>query len=112
MRGTRFGRLVVEEDSGKRLHKKKVWICLCDCGSRAEIITGQLTSGRTRSCGCLRKETCSSLGKENRVEVGGYRTKEHPLFSTWQGMKQRCLNQKHTHYNLYGGRVLQFVRNG
>lgn len=29
---------------------------------------------------------------------------KHPLYSTWQGMKQRCTNQKHSGYYRYGGR--------
>nr|DAG88299.1 MAG TPA: homing endonuclease [Herelleviridae sp.] len=29
---------------------------------------------------------------------------EHPLYSTWEGIRQRCNNKNHKHYKHYGGR--------
>lgn len=29
---------------------------------------------------------------------------KHPLYVTWHGMRQRCLNQKNSNYRRYGGR--------
>lgn len=53
--GRRFGMLTVLSYAGKRsgMHQ---WRCRCDCG--AETVVGQslLQSGRTKSCGCLKKE--------------------------------------------------------
>lgn len=53
--GKRFGRLTVLAYEGKRngMHR---WRCRCDCGR--ETVVGQtlLQSGKTKSCGCLRKE--------------------------------------------------------
>lgn len=43
--GQRFGRLVV---LGVRASKAD---CLCDCGVRCDVRTGNLTQGATRSCG-------------------------------------------------------------
>lgn len=31
------------------------WTCRCDCGQEAIVLTNHLTSGATRSCGCLRQ---------------------------------------------------------
>ena len=31
---------------------------------------------------------------------------ERPLYSTWCGMKERCLNPEHTSYKYYGGREI------
>lgn len=51
--GARFGRLVVvrheENQKGRR-----IWLCVCDCGQLASVSTRLLTTGDTRSCGCLR----------------------------------------------------------
>lgn len=32
------------------------WECVCDCGNHAKIVTHNLVSGATRSCGCLVSE--------------------------------------------------------
>lgn len=52
--GRLFGRLTA-------LHKTTgtKWLCKCDCGNEKEVEKGGLTSGRTRSCGCLRQEVTS-----------------------------------------------------
>lgn len=46
--GTRFGLLTAIIDNGKTIH------CRCDCGKEKDIIRGNLLSGGTRSCGCMR----------------------------------------------------------
>lgn len=58
--GQTFGRLKVIrwETSPKG---NQAWQCLCDCGNTTWVVTGSLTRGNTRSCGCLRRET----GAEN-----------------------------------------------
>lgn len=48
--GKRFGKLIVEgwnQDTQK-------WSCKCDCGKTTEVTSNKLTSGHTKSCGCLR----------------------------------------------------------
>ena len=59
--GRRFGRLVVLERAPMvRQYKYRNmygWICKCDCGEVVEIGQSYLTSGKTKSCGCLRRET-------------------------------------------------------
>lgn len=54
--GQRFGRLValvrVENGTGGKVR----WRCRCDCGVEVEVFASGLRSGRTRSCGCLRRE--------------------------------------------------------
>ena len=48
--GKRFGRLVVI----KRIDSKHL-LCICDCGTEVVVSYGNLTSGNTKSCGCLAK---------------------------------------------------------
>lgn len=48
--GQRFGRLYVQEYSGRGR-----WICKCDCGKTREILTTRLIHGIVRSCGCKGK---------------------------------------------------------
>lgn len=47
LEGKRFGKLTVIE---RRPNYK--WLCQCDCGTCCEVLTWNLTSGRTNSCGC------------------------------------------------------------
>ena len=53
--GKRFHKLTVIEYAGKKngMHR---WRCRCDCGN--ETVVGQtlLQSGKTKSCGCLKRE--------------------------------------------------------
>ena len=52
--GQRFGRLIViEEDVNRKGHV----ICQCDCGNVTIVSRHNLISEKTRSCGCLQKES-------------------------------------------------------
>lgn len=52
-----FGRLTVESlgDYDARL-KRRSWWCVCACGRRLQVPAGSLTTGNTRSCGCLKSD--------------------------------------------------------
>lgn len=55
----RFGRLVViERDLSKPTghQKESYWKCKCDCGKEVSVLKRQLTSGKTKSCGCYRSD--------------------------------------------------------
>lgn len=54
--GDRYGRLVIVGIEGKDRHKNNIYRCKCDCGNTAFVRGNNLTSGNTRSCGCLSRE--------------------------------------------------------
>ena len=54
--GQRFGKLVVLERAPNQ-GRYVCWKCKCDCGNEYITRAASLSSGRTRSCGCLYKET-------------------------------------------------------
>lgn len=58
MTGVRFNRLTVVAWAGKRQHAPlhHDWKCRCDCGTEKVISFAALSSGATRSCGCLSDE--------------------------------------------------------
>ncbi|MBQ9001885.1 MAG: hypothetical protein IJ087_08540 [Eggerthellaceae bacterium] len=58
--GQRFGRLVALDPVGKNDRGNMVWSCQCDCGNTCEATTYSLTSGRKRSCGCLRSRAVAA----------------------------------------------------
>lgn len=53
--GQRFGKLTVI-GIGTRKNNAIVWECQCDCGNVTTVRGSNLTSGLTKSCGCLRAE--------------------------------------------------------
>lgn len=67
--GQRFGRLVaikpVEKPSESDTCTTYKWLCVCDCGNVTTVSVNALTTGKTKSCGCLSRE------KVKRLYVGG-----------------------------------------
>ena len=55
--GKKFGRLTVQYKTDKKQRNEWIWHCLCDCGNEYNVIGSSLRAGRTKSCGCLKKET-------------------------------------------------------
>lgn len=97
MIGKRFGLLTVEADLGMRPGKRHFWLCLCDCGSRAEVRQSNL--GRyTNSCGCLNRT-------RPRARHGHSGDDRRSLtYMSWSSMKQRCSNPASDSFASYGGR--------
>lgn len=61
--GQRFHRLAVISYHHADKRWRKHYLCRCDCGIEKTIQGTLLTSGNTKSCGCLSKETKSMLHK-------------------------------------------------
>ena len=57
--GRRFGKLIVLNKTSERQNGKVIWDCLCDCGNHTKVNSGNLISGKTQSCGCLKRERTS-----------------------------------------------------
>lgn len=97
--GKRFGRLVVLEQAGKTDRGAYLWLCQCDCGNTTVTKSGNLISGHTKGCGCLRGKRGHTPARRN------FDSKHQPrLYRIWAAMKQRCYNPKRTRYEYYGGR--------
>lgn len=100
----RFGRLLVIEETNERSSIQTViWKCKCDCGNITYVDTNRLTSGNTKSCGCLSVE---SYRKPKIIKHGDCNSNSefHRLYIIWKGMKSRCNNQNGQKYKDYGGR--------
>jgi len=72
--GQTFGRLTVMERGPDYITpkgKKRVrWICKCSCGNPAPVLVGRgsLTTGHTKSCGCIVEENRHRRKQENNYE--------------------------------------------
>jgi hypothetical protein len=62
-----FGKLTVVYS--ERINSKTYCFCKCSCGNEVTIWAGHLPSGHTNSCGCLKNEHCSKMGKD---QIGKY----------------------------------------
>lgn len=98
--GKTFGRLTVKSYSGNT-KGECCWICMCECGTEVIIRAGGLRSGQTQSCGCLKKQRISETTRKRKTTHGLSRT---PLYRLWSQIKNRCYNNRHKKFHLYGGR--------
>ena len=96
--GQKFGRLTVIERCSP-VGQKVRWLCKCDCGNIKDVIAWELTSGKTKSCGCLQAES-----RHLRRNPKGRGTR---LYGVWKLMKQRCRDQNCKGYRLYGARGIR-----
>jgi hypothetical protein len=99
--GERFGKLIVQESAGVSKTGRFLWNCECDCGNTKTVSTDSLRSGKTKSCGCLRKEITTT---RNSTHGQAKRNKTTREYNIWRGMIQRCNNPNSQAYKNYGGR--------
>jgi hypothetical protein len=103
--GRKFGRLTVVGRAPNNRHGKVCWNCVCEDGNETIVLGASLTSGNTRSCGCLlRESTTSRFTKHGHTAATGWKS---PEYQSWQDMKDRCLNPKNKAYKYYGGRGIK-----
>lgn len=99
LKGNRYGRLTVESFS--HAGKDAVWHCICDCGNTVNVRRGNLVTGSTKSCGCLKIERIKSANTTHGHSVGG---KMSRAYNIHRMMLQRCYDKNHIAYERYGGR--------
>ena len=80
--------LTVKAFSGMR-NGRAFWECLCECGNTWIGKGNALSTGNTKSCGCL---------QDNSGESGSR------LYVVWASMLQRARNQSNKDYDTYGAR--------
>jgi hypothetical protein len=107
--GQRFGRLTAIQSNGTGELKHTTWKCQCDCGKIVPSVpTGNLSSGNTRSCGCLHREIHRALAKVKFTKHGGCpKGNESPEWTSWRSMKRRCEDPKNNAFIYYGGRGIK-----
>lgn len=97
MVGLQFGRLTVISDLPADGSKNRRVRCLCLCGTETSVFILGLRQGKTRSCGCLHRDSArikaTKHGKSKTIE-----------WKIWCNVIDRCENSKSTYYRDYGGR--------
>jgi len=102
--GQKFGRLKVICYSGEELQGSSLWTCICDCGKTIQKTSRVLTSGNTRSCGCMLDDFRRSPKFERRIRDGRETPSGKVIYRRWIGMRNRCNNPNDPSYIRYGGR--------
>lgn len=80
-----------------------MWLCLCSCGNLNIVSGTALSSNKTKSCGCLRKEKNRMHHLLHGHTKNNYGSSSRE-YNSWHTMKSRCLNTKNPDYHHYGGR--------
>lgn len=106
--GKHFGRLTVLYPMENRSRQGYIqYMCECSCIDHTKVITTsyRLTSGHTKSCGCLQREITS---ERNRQGVKYPETdRDTRLFRIWKGMIARTRYDSQEGYSRYGGRGIR-----
>ena len=91
--GRKFGRLTAIKIDHQEKDYRYCWLFKCDCGGEIIARKSDVMGGRVKFCNKCKYEKQTTHGKR------GTR-----LYNVWISMKQRCLNEKHKSYKIYGGR--------
>lgn len=97
--GRRFGRLIVIKRMGNNEHGQSMWLCFCRCEYKVVIRGSHLTSGVTKSCGCLQIAIVTKHGCYN-----------NKIYKIWATMIQRCKNPNNKQWKNYGGRGIKVCK--
>jgi hypothetical protein len=99
MTNRRYGRLTVIA-LHHRDARKAYWECKCDCGKTTIVRNCALTSGNTKSCGCLNDE----LRLDRNYTHG---LSDCVEYRAWSYMKTRCCNTDIKSAPRYSGRGIK-----
>ena len=106
-KGDKFNRLTAIRFDHRDKRCQLYWLFRCSCGNEKVIRVDSVKGGNVKSCGCLLKEVASkSLIKMNTTH-GMSKTRE---YTSWAGMKDRCLNRNRKYYKDYGGRGITICK--
>lgn len=94
--GQKFGRLTLIERVENNKFNQVQWKCRCDCGKEVIVKAYSLTTGQTKSCGCLKKE-------QNYINIAKvkHNMSNTRLYNIWRDMKSRCLNPNNKRHKFY-----------
>lgn len=101
--GDQFGRLTVVREGEPETPGRRRIVCRCACG--VEVTAGliALTTGNTKSCGCLSRDAAAARMKTHGATIGG----KPPEYNCWVAIRVRCNNPKNGSYAYYGGRGIK-----
>lgn len=112
--GQKFNKLTVISRDGSDGRGEAKWICQCDCGNQITVLSGNLRSGHTTSCGCERRSrgeliiakilTDNNIPFEQEVAMFKFANGANARFDFYIDKKYLVEYDGETHYqyNLHG----------
>lgn len=101
--GRKFNRLTATKKLGE------YYRCSCECGGTATVRSDHLSSGHTKSCGCIKRELVQQRERRvaqqraEREAAKPQRDQHRPnLRAVWQQMIYRCTTPSCPEYKAYG----------
>jgi len=105
--GLVYGKLTVLREAPAGKWSNARWECECACGQLRTVSSQNLQSGSNISCGCHRRELTIQRSTTHGHSGSILQYNRHPLYKTWDGIKQRCHNPSDPAYDRYGGRGIE-----
>lgn len=81
----------------KSNYKSRFALYKCSCGNEFETQVCSVKRGHTKSCGCYKKQKHLEVFETHGLG-------KHKLYSIWNSMMGRCLNENNKDYKHYGAR--------
>lgn len=117
--GDRFNKLLilkqVENVREKTGHKRRAFLCRCDCGNIV-IIKGHDFNKNRKSCGHCGESKFKSEKRTNKQSIKAIkvkkpkRTENKRLYNIWAGMRYRCNSEKSRNFKYYGARGIKVCK--
>lgn len=104
--GKTFNRLTVVKKTSEKKNNSYLWLCECQCGKEAKLSKWHITSGNTKSCGCLKLENVKKMNKAKTTHGMRYTR----IYKVWEAMKRRCNSEVCEKYPIYGGRGITYCK--
>lgn len=100
--GEVYGRwtVVSESDRMTRNGCRNHVYCKCKCGTERVVSARELCLGKSKSCGCWKRERSTKHGWTGRDAS----KVQKDLYNRWKNMVQRCYQETNQAYANYGGR--------
>lgn len=100
--GQQFGRLtVIERDPVRTKSKMSKWKCQCDCGNTVSVLSDSLRKGRTKSCGCLSRESAANIYKIDGTQVTKLIPREKLASNNTSGKRGVSWNKQNNVWEAY-----------
>lgn len=103
--GFKSGRLVAVRPVLRNSRRQTIWECRCDCGNSVEIVGASLTTGHSRSCGCLYSGSNRVTAKTSPEQFDTHGLSGSVEHKAWKAMWQRCTNPNDSGFEHYQTRT-------